>query len=63
MELNEAIKIINLEKMSTDEEYTKAIGIFFQNTFNVDVKKSDGTYKPMFDVLSEASEKLKNSSR
>ena len=62
MELDEAIKIINYEKISTDNEYVEAASVFFQNVFNVDVKHLDGTYKPMLDILSEASENFKNSS-
>ena len=62
MELDEAIKIINYEKISTNNEYVEAASVFFQNVFNVDVKNLDGTYKPMLDILSEASENFKNSS-
>ena len=58
MELNEALKYINYEKIGNKSQMEEAYSTMFREMFNVDVRNKDGTYKCMYSILSEASKKF-----
>ena len=59
MDLEKAIKIINIEEPFTKEEYLKAHRIFFEKICNVDIKNSDGSFKNIYTIFKEASQNYK----
>lgn len=59
MKLKEALEYINFIKIGTDEEMIKAYTIMFREIYGVDIKNEDGTYKSIYDILSEASRRMK----
>lgn len=55
MELEEALSIINFDKIGTEKQTLEAYTVMFKEMYNVDVKNEDGTYKNFIDILKEAS--------
>lgn len=56
MTLSEAISIIDYGVLSTEEEYIAALSVFFGDLFGVTIMNEDGSYRPLYLVLEEASE-------
>lgn len=57
MELDRAIKIINydIDENASESEQLEAFKVFFKELFDTDIQNSDGGYRSIYDVFSEAS--------
>lgn len=61
MKLSEAIKIINYDvydKCVTEEEQLEAQIVFWKDLYGVTIKNPDGSYKSMYTIFKEASERF-----
>lgn len=54
MELEEALSIINFDKIGTEEQTLEAYTVMFKEMYGVEVKNEDGTYKCFYDICKEA---------
>ena len=59
MELDRAIRIINhdIDENASGSEQLEAFKVFFKELFDTDIQNSDGGYRSIYDVFSEASKK------
>lgn len=59
MELDRAIRIINYDanENASESEQLEAFKVFFKELFDTDIKNSNGEYRNMHDIFSEASKK------
>ena len=59
MELDRAIRIINhdIDENASESEQLEAFKVFFKELFDTDIQNSDGGYRSIYDVFSEASKK------
>lgn len=59
MELDRAIRIINYDANEnvSESEQLEAFKIFFKELFDTDIQNSNGEYRSMYDIFSEASKK------
>lgn len=59
MELDRAIRIINydIDENVSESEQLEAFKVFFKVLFDTDIQNSDGEYRSIYDVFSEASKK------
>ena len=60
MELDRAIRIINADENASESEQLEAFKVFFKELFDTDIQNSDGRYRSIYDVFSEASKKFHN---
>lgn len=62
MELDRAIRIINhdIDENASESEQLEAFKVFFKELFDTNIQNSDGEYRSMYDVFSEASKKFHN---
>ena len=58
MELDRAIRIINADENASESEQLEAFNVFFKELFDTDIQNTDGGYKSVYDVFSEASKKF-----
>lgn len=60
MNLDRAIRIINYNanENASESEQLEAFKVFFKELFDTDIQNSDGGYKSIYDVFSEASKKF-----
>lgn len=60
LELDRAIRIINYDanENASESEQLEAYRVFFKELFDTDIQNSDGRYKSIYDVFSEASNKF-----
>lgn len=60
MELDRAIRIINydIDENASESEQLEAFKVFFKELFDTDIQNSNGEYKNMYDIFSEASKKF-----
>ena len=57
MDLDRAIKIINYD-IDENASQLEAFKVFFKELFDTDIQNSDGEYRSIHDVFSEASKKF-----
>ena len=59
LELDRAIRIINhdIDENVSESEQLEAFKVFFKELFDTDIQNSDGGYRSIYDVFSEASKK------
>ena len=59
LDLARAIKIIKYEidENASESEQLEAFKVFFKELFDTDIQNSDGEYRSIHDVFSEASKK------
>ena len=59
LELDRAIRIINhdIDENASESEQLEAFKVFFKELFDTDIQNSDGGYRSIYDVFSEASKK------
>ena len=59
MELDRAIRIINydIDENVSESEQLEAFKVFFKELFDTDIQNSDGEYRSIYDVFSEANKK------
>lgn len=59
MELDRAIRIINydIDENASESEQLEAFKVFFKELFDTDIQNSDGGYRSIYDVFSEACKK------
>lgn len=59
MELDRAIRIINydIDENASESEQLEAFKVFFKELFDTDIQNSDGGYRSIYDVFSEARKK------
>lgn len=57
MELDRAIRIINydIDENASESEQLEAFKVFFKELFDTDIQNSDGGYRSIYEVFSEAS--------
>ena len=62
LELDRAIRIINhdIDENASESEQLEAFKVFFKELFDTNIQNSDGEYRSMYDVFSEASKKFHN---
>ena len=62
MELDRAIRIINYDanENASESEQLEAFKVFFKELFDTDIKNSNGEYRNMYDIFSEASKKIQS---
>lgn len=60
MDLYRAIRIIDydIDENVSESEQVEALKVFFKELFDTDIQNSDGGYKSIYDVFSEASKKF-----
>lgn len=60
LDLDRAIKIINydIDENASESEQLGAFKVFFKELFDTDIQNSDGEYRSIHDVFSEASKKF-----
>lgn len=60
LDLDRAIRIINYDanENASESEQLEAFKVFFKELFDTDIQNSDGGYKSIYDVFSEASKKF-----
>ena len=60
LDLDRAIRIINYDanESASESEQLEAFKVFFKELFDTDIQNSDGGYKSIYDVFSEASKKF-----
>lgn len=59
MDLDRAIRIINYDDENVSEsEQLEAFKVFFKELYDTDIQNSDGGYKSIYDVFSEANKKF-----
>ena len=60
LELDRAIRIINhdIDENASESEQLEAFKVFFKELFDTDIQNSDGGYRSIYDVFSEASKKI-----
>ena len=58
MKLEEALSIINYDKMATKEQELEAFATIFKEMYGVDIQNPDGTYKDLFNLFEEANKNL-----
>ena len=62
LDLDRAIRIINydINENASESEQLEAFKVFFKELFDTDIQNSDGEYRSIHDVFSEASKKFHN---
>ena len=62
MDLDRAIRIIDydIDENVSESEQVEALKVFFKELFDTDIQNSDGGYRSIYDVFSEASKKFHN---
>lgn len=60
MDLDRAIKIINYDadENASESEQLEAFKVFFKELFDTDIQNSNGEYRSIYDIFSEASKKF-----
>lgn len=60
MDLDRAIKIINYDadESASESEQLEAFKVFFKELYDTDIQNSNGEYRTIYDVFSEASKKF-----
>lgn len=60
LDLDRAIKIINYDadESASESEQLEAFKVFFKELYDTDIQNSNGEYRTIYDVFSEASKKF-----
>ena len=60
LDLDRAIKIINYDadENASESEQLEAFKVFFKELFDTDIQNSNGEYRSIYDIFSEASKKF-----